>query len=72
MSNEDLIQFLRIVSMLGMVAFNVMITALIYWKLQVYYPEWIKKHKWIFVVVAVLMSFFMLFIFNRFYVHKSL
>lgn len=72
MSHEQSIQFLRIVSMIGMIAFNVMATALVYWKLEFYYPDKVKKNKWLFSLVAVLMSFLMLFIFNKIYLKTRL
>jgi hypothetical protein len=64
---KPLIQFLKIVSMLGLIVTCSMMTAVTYKKLKEYYPTQVEDNKWVFVVFAGLSSMLMIFLFQRFF-----
>ena len=59
--------FLKFVSFLGLIATVGMMIALLYKKLKDAYPEKVEKNKWVFVVIAILMSALMVFLFRQFF-----
>ena len=58
---------LRIVTVLGLIATDVMMLAILYRKLETFYPESMIKFKWVFYVIAIIIAFILLFMYFRFY-----
>ena len=69
MNLTPLISFLKIVSLLGLIITSCLMTAVSYRKLEAYYPDQVKKYKWVFILVASLLSFQMFFIYQKFISH---
>jgi len=62
-----LLTFLRIVSIVGLIAMVVTMIAVIYSKLEEQYPDKVKKYKWVFPLIAILMSGLFVFLFQLFF-----
>lgn len=58
---------LRVVTILGLVATDVMVTAILYLKLKKYYPEETAKFKWAFYLGGSLLAIFLIFIYYKLY-----
>jgi len=58
---------LRIVTVVGLIATDVLMTAIIYRKIREYYPEKTDKFRWAFFLGAVLSSFLLIYIYYRLY-----
>lgn len=67
---EDLYTALKIISIIGLIITSAMMVAVTFKKLQSYYPEEVEKHRWVFVVAAILIAFVLVFIFEKFFVPK--
>lgn len=56
---------LRVVTVVGLVATDVLMTAIIYRKIRKYYSEKTDKFRWAFFLGAVLSSFLLIYIYYR-------
>lgn len=56
---------LRIVTVVGLVATDVLMTAIIYRKIREYYPEQTDKFRWAFFLSAVLSSLLLVYIYYK-------
>jgi len=63
---KGLVSFLRTVSLLGLIVTCCMMIAIIYKKLKEKYPVQVESHKWVFILLAALMTFLMLFLYKKF------
>jgi hypothetical protein len=60
-----LYRILRIVTVVGLIATNVLMTSIIYRKIRKFYPEKTDKFRWAFFLGAALSSFILIYIYWR-------
>jgi len=63
---KPLLIFLKVVSLLGLIVTTSMMIAVIYKKLKEYYPQLVESHKWVFILMAILMAIIMVFLYQKF------
>jgi len=67
---ESLYLALKIISIVGLIVTSTMIVAIIYKKLKDYYPEDVEKRKHIFLIIAIVLSGVLVFMFDKFFLSR--